>query len=544
MKLKDSSKYIAGPTKIFMTVLILLFAVGILQGIIIQTAMVLTTKKYESAITKPEEELSEAEKHLQKMRYSAKQFLPDGTIHLVYTLPDTPTVSADDQKQQEVYDANGRLLWSGLEKDRPYEYLSWTEAPRGYREKFDEQRMKQIHTISPEFSRSLQIPVKSKEKTEQVWRYDPGRQLFVGYRLDGGKIGYIGSTGFTDSISRAKPFGTFKLFTAWCPQDSFSPTLLWQTSRRVYEINFEKQRVQLIFESAEANIKQIRLHKWRPIRPETQQDLKIQYRPLIKCLTEDGKNHLIMKNPDEKLTVTVNDDWWSQALSFTATTQDIFLLRPENERRPPSSLQKSPKLYAEWLRKFVRKFEGKPYKLWSELYKIDNQGELDLLNSYEWTVPARPGSVVEASPPWLKVKHYACQFSSPLYDLAWYLLGSDFGIYLYRNNDFIAGFAELTREFRPGNSIFNWMLSLAMVGFAFGHGWPRQTSRAKLIFWLAFTLVFNLAGLLTYLALNHTPIIKCSSCGKSRGLDQVNCLRCGTELPAPQRGKLDLILNT
>jgi hypothetical protein len=90
----------------------------------------------------------------------------------------------------------------------------------------------------------------------------------------------------------------------------------------------------------------------------------------------------------------------------------------------------------------------------------------------------------------------------------------------------------------------NWILGLAMAAFAFWHGWPRQTSLGKLIFWLAFTLVFNLAGLLTYLALNHTPIIKCSSCGKSRCLGQVNCLRCGTELPAPKRRKLDLILNT
>ncbi|MGB2808367.1 MAG: hypothetical protein WBC22_11530, partial [Sedimentisphaerales bacterium] len=87
-------------------------------------------------------------------------------------------------------------------------------------------------------------------------------------------------------------------------------------------------------------------------------------------------------------------------------------------------------------------------------------------------------------------------------------------------------------------------LGLAMVGFAFWHGRPRQTSWGKLIFWLLFILAFNLAGLLTYFAFNHTPIIKCSSCGKSRGLGQVNCVRCGTELPAPQRGKLDLILNT
>ncbi|MGB2807050.1 MAG: hypothetical protein WBC22_04895, partial [Sedimentisphaerales bacterium] len=493
MKPKDSLKYVAGPSKIFTTVLILLIAVGILQGIIIETAMFWKTPSRAEPV-KPKK-VSEEQKHLEKIRNSSKNFLPDGTIHLVHEFSDTPNVSDDEQKQQEVYDANGRLLWSGLEKNRPYEYLSWTTVPRGH-EKFDEQRMKQIYTITPEFSRPLEIPVRSREKTEEIWRYDPTRRLFVGYHVDGGNIGYIGSTGFTDSKSRAKPFGTFRLFTAWCPQDSFSPTLLWQTSRRIYEINFEKQQVQLIFESIESNIKQIALHKWRPIRPETEKDLKIPYRPLIKCLTEDDKHHLIMRNPDRKLTVTVDEDWWNEALSFTATTQDIFLLHHDTEKRPPKAYLKSPKLSTEWF----LKFRGKPYKLWSELYKVDNKANLHLLNRLEWTVPVRPGHVrvVEADPPWLKVKHYACQFSSPLYDLAWYLLGSNFGTYLYRNNLLTSDFAHLAAEIRPGNSILNWVLGLAMVGFAFWHGRPRQTSWGKLIFWLLFILAFNLAGLLTY----------------------------------------------
>jgi hypothetical protein len=537
MKLIDSSKHVAGPTKIFMTVLILLIAVGVLQGFIVQIAILWQTPS-RAKPAKPEK-ISEEQKLREKIRNSAKQFLPDGTIHLVYEFSDTPTFSPDDQKQQEVYDANGSLLWSGLQKNRPYEYLSWTVVPSG-NEKLDEQRMKQIYTITPEFSRPLEIPVRSREKIQQVWRYDPTRQLFVGYRADGTNIGYIGSTGFTDSKSRAKPFGTFKMFTAWCPQGSFSPTLLWQTSRRVYEINFEKRQVQLIFESTKENIKQMSLHNWRDIRPETPQDSKIPYQPLIMCRTEDNKHHLIMKNPEQKLTVTVDDDWWCEALSFTATTRGIYLFRRDTERRLPSSLRKSPRLALEWL----RKVRSKPYKQWIELYRVDHQGELNLLNRYDWTIPARPDSVVEASPPWLKVKHYACQFSSPLYDLAWYLLDGDFRALSSRDNDLISGFTVIAEQLRPDNSILNWMLGLAMVGFAFWHGWPRQTSRPKLIFWLAFTLVFNLAGLLTYLALNHTPSIKCSSCGKERELGQVNCLRCGTELPAPQRRKLDLILNT
>jgi hypothetical protein len=539
MKLKESLKSVSGPTKIFMTVLILLIAIAILQAIIIETAVMLSIPKRRSMIKKPKVELSEEEKHLQKIRNSLKSFLPDGTIHLVYTLGFKPG-RLDEPKKEEIYDVNSMLLWSGLIKDRPYEYLSWARPLSGYHQRFDEIRMKQIQMITPELSRSLQIPVRAKEKTEQIWRYEPTRQLFVGYHTDGGKIGYIGSTGFTDSKSRAKPFGRFKLFTAWCPQESLNPTLLWQTSRRVYEINFEKQQVQLIFESEKANIKQISLHKWRDIRPETPLDSNIPYRPLIKCLTEDNKHHLIMKNPDQKLTVTVDNNWWSEVLRFTATGQDIFLQRPEIETRPPANILKSPRLADEWL----RKFEGKPYKKWVELYKVDNQGNLNLLNHYDWTDTIRIGSSIQESRPWEKTKRYVCQFSSPLYDLAWYILRGESWVYSYRSNFLISDFAQIAAELRPGNNIFNWLLGIVMTGFAFWHGRPRQTSRGKLIFWLAFTLVFNLAGLLTYLALNHISITKCSACGKSRGLAQVNCARCGAELPAPQRRKLDLILNT
>ena len=99
-------------------------------------------------------------------------------------------------------------------------------------------------------------------------------------------------------------------------------------------------------------------------------------------------------------------------------------------------------------------------------------------------------------------------------------------------------------ELQPPKSFWNWLIIIAMAGFAFMHAWPRRTSRPKLIFWLLFILAFNLAGLLTYLALNHTPIIKCPACGRRRGLGKVNCAQCGAELPAPKRRKLDLILTT
>ncbi|MHC4123930.1 MAG: hypothetical protein ACYSSI_10185, partial [Planctomycetota bacterium] len=72
----------------------------------------------------------------------------------------------------------------------------------------------------------------------------------------------------------------------------------------------------------------------------------------------------------------------------------------------------------------------------------------------------------------------------------------------------------------------------------------RRTSWLKLAFWLIFTGIFNLAGLLTYLAFNHTKTIKCPVCNRYRGLVKVNCVRCGSEMPLPEEKKTDLIYSS
>ena len=99
-------------------------------------------------------------------------------------------------------------------------------------------------------------------------------------------------------------------------------------------------------------------------------------------------------------------------------------------------------------------------------------------------------------------------------------------------------------DIQPYGGVINRVLSALMMGFVFLHGWPRRTSWAKFFFWLVFVGLFNLAGLLTYLALNHTVVIKCPACGRRRGLARVDCARCQAQLPAPECGKLDLIFST
>ena len=544
MKQQNYLRYVATPAKVLMAVLILLIAVIILQGIILETERMFAYTKRRPAAKEPEKQLSEAEKRIQRIQRSAKEFLPDGTIHLVHKLG-RPLGRRGQPEAEQIYDANDNLLWEGLTKDRPYEYLSWYHGYRPGSEGFYDKRMKQIQLITLEFSRTVEVPVVSDGQTEQIWRYHPSAEYFKGYNTSGEKIGYAGSTGFTDSKSQVKPLGKFRFFTAWCPQDSSSPTLLWQTQRRVYQINFERRQVELIFESTEADIKIISLHAWMDLKPGTEEYIDHEkYRPMLLCTTEDGKHHLIMRDPEQRLTITIPEDWkeWTgNYCLFTATKQDTFLIRNWIELRAAPDYFRDKELHEQWW----RDYRSNTKKYWVELYKVDNKGGLNLLNRYDWTVPGEFEPIIDVKDSRTAIQRCVTQFSPPLYDFVVRLLGRKFWARAldYQNRgDFFYSLARMILDIRPLGR--NWILSALMMGFAFLHGWPRRTSWAKFIFWLIFVGTFNLAGLLTYLALNHTTVIKCPVCGKRRGLTQIDCVRCEAELPAPERGKLDLIFDT
>lgn len=532
--------FLTGPAKVFMTILILLFALWIFQFIIVETERTFAFTRIQEP--KPMVELTQEEKRINRIRDSEKEFLPDGTIHLINELKGTPN-QTDESKIVQIYDTNDNLLWQGQRNKISYEYLSWAESldTHSYDKIFTLQEMKQIQ-MSDSFQ-NIEIPISSSEKTEQIWRYYPDKDYFIGYDTEGKKIGYISSVGFTESKANAKSFGKFRLLTAWCPKDSYNLILLWQTQRRIYQINFEKRQVDMLFESVDYDIQRISLLGWRDLMPSSEEYVdREKYRPLLYCETEDSKNHLIMRQPEQLITITVPEDWenwFGNFYQFTATRQNIFLYRRWVEANDFPDYRKSPKLYEQWR----RKFRSHPQKYWVQLYKVDNNGNFESLNRYTWTVPGRT-EPAEFTGYRMVTPRIVNKFSTPLYDLAWHLSGIKFWTQLYQRTELAHGFARMINDIRPGDSIINWLLSAAMMGFALWHGWPRRTSWLKFLFWLAFVGIFNLTGLLTYLALNHTAVIKCSVCGRCRGLIQVNCVRCGAELPTPKRGKLDLIFNT
>ncbi len=525
MKLKNNLKYVTVPLKIGITVLILLLVICFLQLIVYQVGTLFIYKSYESTVTEdPDWRIPRANKN----------FLPDGTIHLVHT-PGKP-VGRGEYRQDRIYDVNDNLLWEGIRKDMPYEYLSWAGTSNTF---FRRGQIRNLQRISPDLSRMLEIPVSSQERTEEVWRYEPELTLFVGYEIGGDRIGYIGSAGFTKSQSQAKAFGQFGMFTAWVPLDSFSPMVLWQTNRSIYEINFEKQKVEILFESPGADIKPLRLHHWKPLSADKSQAKQIKYRPLIYCQSEDGKHHLIMRNPRQKVTFVAPEDWRADSVKVTATEEDIFLHHKDREAKSPEGISR-PSFTA--LQKWWRQFNSKPQKMWVELYRVGNSGSLELLNHFKWT---RPATTEREQERFDRRFHTAVMKISPVaYDLVWYLFEDKLEHHARQGSGISREYAQIIREFRPGKSVVNVVLSVLMVGFVLWHGWPRRTSWAGFVFWLVVVGLFNLAGLLTYLALNHSAVVTCKTCGNKRGLKRVDCVRCGAELPLPQRREVDLIFNS
>ncbi len=534
MKSKHNLQYIAGFAKVIMTLLILLLTVNLLQSISIDTEKTLMRArlaKYLNSTVK--EEPNETKKQLQMISVSEKLFLPEGSIYLLYDYKDILRRERPDKEQ--IYDVNGYLLWEDGPEDIPFKYLSWATPFRSW----CSISLEQLKMLSPIFAKTLQIPIMSKGKAVHVWRYDPGSDFFTGYNItQGGKIGYLSSVGFTKSKVQAKPMGRIKFCAAWIPADSYNPTMLFQTGQSVYEINFEQKKVKVLFESPEGPIKYIRQNVWGFYEPELLEDPNIEYRPMIHCLTEDNKHHLVMQNPNQELTIAVPEDWPGESVYLTATTQGIFLYYEGTEERPPVDYAESSHLWQQW----QDNYKKKAHKSWVEFYKVGEQSSLEFLNRFDWTVPAKDeddkNDVVSETRP------FVTAVSPPLYDLAWFLFADQLWLSVPQDTKLVSICGEIVKNTQPVNSIYNLVLSIFMIGFTFWHGLSRRTCWGKFIFWLVLVGLFNLAGLLTYLALNHTTVIKCSACGRHRSLEKLDCVRCGAELPLPQRRELDLVFKT
>jgi hypothetical protein len=536
-------RYFARPAEILTALVILLLLVFLVQMIALGIEEVLTVptpREQANNIQNKPKELTIQE----KISRSRKEFLPDGTILFLYSVNDAD--DSIDKHTTEIFDANSNLIWKGVKfndaNNNPVwqgvnntplpfkEYLVWD----GYYSDWGYREIKRHLVIEPAFSESLNYIFYSDGNDREVWRYNLLKGYFTGYTSEHKIIGYIGLNGFVKNKAEVKPFGKLIHWDRQTGNKQLSPPALWITDHYVCLVDVQNRKVDVILKTETSKIIKYCVRNSPESRGRVQVATPtIKYRPAMDFVTEDNIHHLFLREPAQVLDVTLPKEQPGQKTSvvFTATENDIFF-----------------KIITDDLTKFATRKRFSDYEEYTDkelhtqvgLYKLNQNGTLDIVNHYEWTIPERKWTQVVGPEP--KSKPYVTAFSPPPYDWLWRRYNDYISNYYYDDSIPLATILGIVKESRPLNTPFNLLMSLAIMGFTLWHGMARRTSWAKLIFWVILAGLLNLAGLLTYLALNHTPVIKCPACGKKRGLEMDNCAQCGSPLPIPQRKPTDLIM--
>ncbi len=535
MDAKNPIQHIARPIQVFMVTLVVLLVIVILEAIAFEVTSLLGPAPALGS-REPRKELTAEQEETQRILHAQKEFLPDGTLHLVTEIGARQRQSLDEASpgtpmgRERVYDTNDKLLWEGPAEQCPYHYLLWAWDFGGQR--FALYQMRTIRAVSPGTLQTLEFPVATADTLLEMWDYDPWADCFAGYSLETGRLGYLSASGLTDSKSDVRPFGSFQNLRAWWPQDALSPTALWQTEHAIYKIDFAAHQVQAIFESPQSRIEQVTMTPWY-IWPN-RNGAATESRPLLHCRTSDDVDHLFLKDPDQTITVTPPREWkkwYGNRCEFAATKDAVFLRRTWWEY-PAVTPYGNPGWWIE--------FRQKTRTVWVELYRVDEAGNLALANHYAWTVPAEQ-DVSPYEAPGSRAKRYVTASSPLLFDLFWLPFPKGFWSEIWQRHESTRVFIEVVTEIRPHYSLWSWLVTATMLALTFWHGYPRRTSLGRLAFWLVFVALLNVAGFLVYWALNHTPTTKCSACGRRRGLNRIDCVHCQASLPTPTHGTLDLI---
>ena len=550
MSLKNKIKYISAPSKTIMTLIVLLAIILLIQITVYIENERLVIRRYAKKLTKAKAEPAQPERIERKIAKANKPFLSDGTIHFIY---DNTTQRRRTDQLISVYDANDTLLWEGKKQEQPYEYIKWCEFfyysyASNKSKGIDIEDMEQMEEINDWFTDTLIIPVVTPglktEDTEIIerWHYQPGRRFFIGYNSEGYKIAYAGSNGFAKLKGQIEPFEEFEFMTGWTGADSLSPVLLWLTKSRLYQIDFSERSVEVLFNRKGMNIKRMAISNWFSGVTDDK-----GYRPLLYLVLEDGRRHLLFKDPPEQLTFELPAELEAKVVYVAALHDKIFLHTSGIEGFPSvyNNSVENWELRLQWWEQHA----GKPIESYTKLYQLSRSGKVVPINHFEYTrtLPPRSELQQEQEAEIERLRGYVMATSPAVFNWiqsfyeSYYNLTRYYSLYpsSYLLNRKII---DVVNCFRPRNQQLNWALGIIMVCVAFWHGWPRRTGKGRLIFWLVLVALLNLTGFLTYLALNHTTVIRCAKCGKKRGLERSDCPACGAELPVPERRETDLIL--
>jgi hypothetical protein len=541
MSSKSVIKYFAKPACVLMVILILLLGLFVIQMVALGMEMMLTIQKTHKWTFEPSREHKEPILQ-EKIDRSEKILLSDGTIFLKFT----EYSSAKRQSVIQIYDVNNNLIWDGFSafdantnkevyKDAngapmPFEdYLRWYRISEDISYPFTDLHWK----IKADFSDTLDFVTDS---SKDAWRYDFAKGYFTGYSSNREIIGYIGLNGFVKDRENVKSFGRL---LRWEYQRQYDYEIyrtlpvIWITDKCSCFLDMQNRKVDMLFNTEGNNlIVGFSSYDSYPARTST-----IKYQPFMDFVTEDNVHHLIFHEPEQKLNVSLPENCIGKIedLALTTIENDIFFKITVTDT-PLTAAQKR-HLWEN------REYFSKEHKKSVGFYKVNQTGSLELVNHYDWVEPIvknenRDDEIIIRQ----RSKPYVTAFSPPIYDWLLRASGDYITNFSYSDSALLSSIFGIIRESRPLNAPLNLLISLIIMAFTFWHGLARRNSLAALIFWVILAGLFNLAGLLAYLMLNHTPVIRCPVCDKNRGLQSITCIRCGNPLPVPQRKPTDLIL--
>ncbi|MHC4836022.1 MAG: hypothetical protein ACYSO3_05060 [Planctomycetota bacterium] len=520
-------KYTAHSFKTLCVLITLIFLLGLLQFLVVEIYQEFYGRKRQRSAS-VEVELTEKQKQQKAIDTAGKRFGPDGTLYLVKT----EMIAGTRKSIFTVKDRDGNLLFKGHQKDCPYSFIQWepqkSTRSYGYREAYRHSDLEELGLINGDFSRHYVVPiVNDHNKRIGHWFYDINKQIFKYYTIAGQLEGFLGSNGYVENKSGAVGFGVSHGIVNWLRPDSYDPMMIYRTESAVYQIDFQNRGVKTLIQTDDDKIRLMRLANWQ----ETE---KYDYRPALTITTYSGKYHLFLKNPDQYIEMQLPEGLPRYYMQLTANENMVFARSQEIVGYPKSS---DHDVLSAWYKENL--YKEKEQRV--HLFEVSNDGTLTEKSSFTWTQPIYHQPNIETSNTWKTIHSIAYSISSPVpgwLTLKWIrtLAYRTWPVWSRETMRFIRAYSAI-----PLISI-NLCLMTVFSALTLWHGWPRRTHIAKLIFWTGFVFLFNLPGFLTYLALNHTPVIHCANCGKKRGLLQDTCRRCGTALPLPKAKETDLIM--
>lgn len=473
---------------------------------------------------------TEAETRQKRIYESGIQYLPDGTLHLRYP-PRSSIGQVSPDEKVEIYDVNDCIVWAGIATDNPFLYLREAERFNLHRR----QELDMFQHTDPDFSRDLVFPVADAEgKKTELWRYDFNKCYFTGYDRRKRIIGYCSAAGFTDKKEAIVPFQPLQDISAWIPWSFRSPQAFLFTERQIWQVNFETRRLEKLYESQTSKISGIETIAWRQLY-----SWDIDSRPALLIHIKNQPPVLILKEPRRVLTIQRPESLSEDYFHLYSSGNSFYVVA--------GWIQGAPDPHTDF-REYMKWREENRYKSWThwqELYRIEEDGMLTLLNHFEYTRPpySPSASQVILEEKAEQMREYTSFLAPACFSWlhAWIHRWFENRTEPVSGDSLMQGLAMLMDETRPRGPWFYYPISLILAAAALVHSLPRRTGWGRIIGWLIFIFCFNLAGFLTYLSLNHFPVIRCASCGRKRGLNRPDCASCGAGLPSPESRDVDLI---